>query len=465
MSDDDPLEEADVGFDASSTLEDLAGQISSLVRGGSIDEAITRVTDLHPADVAEVLGALADDDLPAVIDHLEVDRAAAILEELDPDRRRGIAERIAPSKLADILELMPPDEAADFLQGVDAEVRAVIIGRMEREEAFDVAELLHFPEDSAGRRMSQDYFAVGEQMSAHEVIGKLREVPEDVELVYYVYVLGGSEQLKGVVSLRDLIAAPDQTPVGELMQTQIETVSPTDDIESVVDVVRRYNLLAVPVVDELGRLLGIVTVDDVMEAIEQEAGEDVLRFAGSFESDESGLRRTWPAVRRRLPWLAIATMIELGIAFVLLRPLPKPLLVITIAYIPLLVFVGGNTAVQAAARVLVTLVSGKTESWSPWRQASRELEAGLILGALAAGASFPILVALGQGVRFAAVVAPAVGITVVIGAGLGALLPVALHRMRLDPSIASGPLLGSAMDLVSVFVYVRLALTFYGYMV
>lgn len=315
-------------------------------------------------------------------------------------------------------------------------------------------------EHTAGSLMSPGFVAVSEDDTVEEVIEILRAIPEETELIYYVYVLGGSEQLKGIVSLRKLITAPPQTPVGGLMETDLVTVQPAEDRETVADLVRRYDLIALPVTDDFGRMLGIITVDDVLTTIEEEAEEDVARFAGSIEEGDPAPGRAWPAVRRRLPWLAAAMVIELSIAYLLLRPLPTDLLVLTVAYIPLLVFVGGNTAVQAAARVLVRLVSGKTQSWSPWTAARKELEAGVLLAVLAAAIGMPALVLFGRGWEFAAVVSLALAIAVIAGAGIGATLPVALHRMHLDPAIASGPLLGSAMDIVSLSVYLTLATTF-----
>lgn len=445
------------------TAEDLGESLQDLLVDENFESALELLDSVRPADAADLLENLEDDQLATLMTAWSLGAAAAALQELEPTRRAALAERMPHGVLADILDIMPPDEAADFLQEVDPDHRARLLGRMEREEASDVAELLDFPEDSAGRRMSQDFVGVGEEMTADQVIETLRNVPEEVELIYYVYVLGGSEQLKGVVSLRRLITAAPNATVASLMEADIVSARPTDTVEEVVDIVRRYNLLALPITDDFGRMLGIVTVDDVLEAMEEEAEQDVLRFAGSIQEEQRGANRAWPALRRRLPWLGAATIIELALAYLLLKPLEKHLLVTAIAFVPLLVFVGGNTAVQAATRVLVRLGSERTETWSPWVQASKEIKAGAILAALAGGLAFPFLFLLGRGWEFAAVVAPALAITVLLGAAIGAALPIVLQRLRLDPAIASGPLLGSAMDIVSLFVYVTLALTFSKY--
>lgn len=439
--------------------ETLAENLSGLLAEKKTAEALAFLDGLRPADAADLLESLEDESLARLVALWEPAKAAEALHELEPERQAALAERIPSERLADLLDAMPPDDAAGFLEEVDPDRRARILGRMEREEASEVAELLDFPAGSAGRLMSPDFVSVGEDATVEEVIETLRGVPEDIELIYYVYVLGGSEQLKGVVALRRLITADPATRVGNIMETDVMSVRPADDQETCADVIRRYDLIALPVTDDFGRMLGIVTVDDVLEMIEDEAEEDVFRFAGSFE-EQTGLGRAWPTVRRRLPWLAAATIIELAIAYLLLRPLPVPLLVAIVAYIPLLVFVGGNIAVQAAARVLVRLESGRTEAWSPWVQARNEMQAGLVLALLAVVLTLPVLILIGRGWQFALLVSVALAAAVVLGAGIGATLPVVLHRMRLDPAIASGPLLGSAMDIISLSVYLSLATAF-----
>lgn len=444
------------GFDP----EALAARISELIHSGKRDRALAMLGALRPADAADLLESLEDELLSEVVGVWEPVAAAEALGELEPDHQAALAERMAPERLADILDAMPPDDAASFLEEVEPDRRARILGRMERPEAEDVAELLDFPEGSAGRLMSPDFVAVGEEATAQEVIDRLRRASEDAETIYYVYVLGGSNQLKGVVSMRRLIVASPKDSVAEMMETDLITVRPTDASDALADLIGRYNLIAIPVADEFGRMLGIVTVDDVLEEMGEESEQDILRFAGSFEEEEAAGRRAWPALRKRLPWLAAATLIELLIAFFLLRPLPTDLLLVVVAYIPLLVFVGGNTAVQAAARVLVRLQTGQTESWSPWVQTRKEIYAGLVLAVFAAGLSLPILILLGRGWEFSFVVAVALGVAVIAGAGTGAALPVALYRMKLDPAIASGPLLGSAMDIISLSIYLVLATSF-----
>src|SRR5687768_17052940 len=197
-------------------------ELDRLLSAGNNENAIDVLSELHPADAADVLETLDDEEISSLLTVWQPGAAAEVLSEIEAERRFQVAERMAAGILADILDVMAPDEAADFLQWVDPDKRTALIGRMEREEASDVAELLEFPEDSAGRRMSQDFVAVAESLTAEEVIQKLREVPEDVELVYYVYVLGGSEQLKGVVSLRRLITARPTAHVSSLMETDLE---------------------------------------------------------------------------------------------------------------------------------------------------------------------------------------------------------------------------------------------------
>jgi len=441
-------------------VAELGERVHALLEQGDMDQVVLLLESVHPADAADFLESFPDDVSARIIDKWPPEKAAAVLAEMQESKGRDLAIRIPSERFADILDVMPPDEAAGFLENLPPDLRASLVGRMQRDEASDVAELLDFPENTAGRRMSQDFVAVGQDATADQVIEQLRSVPDDIELIYYVYVLGGSEQLRGVVSLRKLIMASGDMKVSELMLTDFVTVSPKDDIEVVADLVRRYNLIAIPVADEFGRMLGIVTVDDLIDTIHDEAEEDILRFAGSFEDADADSVRTWPVVRRRLPWLAAAAFIELILAYFLLRPLPDELLVVTISYVPLLVFVGGNTAVQAAAPVLARLAGGRAEAWSPWRQARRELQAGLVLAGLAAVATVPLVLLLGRGLSFAAVVAPAVALTVVAGAGIGASLPIILQGLKLDPAIASGPLLGSAMDIVSLLIYTSLAVNF-----
>ncbi|MGH9195406.1 MAG: magnesium transporter MgtE N-terminal domain-containing protein, partial [Acidimicrobiia bacterium] len=203
------------------SLEVHAATLGELLESGQTDKALALLGTLRPADAADLLESLDDERLAQVVEIWAPTAAAAAIVELEEHRQASLAERIPAERLADILDAMSPDDAASFLECIDPDRRARLLGRMEREEASEVAELLDYPEGSAGRLMSPDFVAVGEDATAEGVIARLRAVPEDVELVYYVYVLGGSEQLKGVVSLRRLIMAEPNTPVGQLMETDL----------------------------------------------------------------------------------------------------------------------------------------------------------------------------------------------------------------------------------------------------
>ncbi|MGH2811497.1 MAG: magnesium transporter MgtE N-terminal domain-containing protein, partial [Actinomycetota bacterium] len=227
-----------------SRVEALAADLAGSLAGGRTEVAHELLGSLRPADAADLLESLDDDLLARVVALWEPEKAAEALGELEEDRQAALAERMPPESLADLLDAMPPDVAARFLEEVDRDRRVRILGRMEREEASELAELLEYPEDSAGRLMSPDFVAVGEDATAQQVIERMRSIPEDVELIYYVYVLGGSEQLKGIVSLRRLITVGPSTPVGDVMETDLVTIRPEEDQEAAADLVRRYHLLA-----------------------------------------------------------------------------------------------------------------------------------------------------------------------------------------------------------------------------
>jgi CBS domain-containing protein len=225
------------------------------------------LAELHPADLASIIDQLAPRDRAGILAALDDEAAADAIEEMEPDTQVEVLEDLEPERAADILEEMSPDDAADLVADLSDEARAEILALMERDEAEEVRELLGYPEDSAGGIMTTEFVAVPAGLTTEQTIDRLRELEPDAETIYYVYVTDEDGRLVGVLSLRDLIVAPPTTPLTEVMIKEPVAVGVLADQDEVAQVVARYNLLAVPVVDDEGRLAGIVTVDDAMDAV------------------------------------------------------------------------------------------------------------------------------------------------------------------------------------------------------
>ena len=225
------------------------------------------LTELHPADLATIIDQLAPRDRAGILAALDDEAVADAMEEMEPDTQVEVLEDLAPERAADILEEMSPDDAADLVADLDQATRDQILAHMEREEMEEVQELLSYPEDSAGGIMTTEYIALEEHLTAAEAIDRLRELEPDAETVYYIYVTDADDRLTGVLSLRDLIVAPPDRQIREVMIRQPVVVEARADQHEVAEIVAHYNLLAVPVVDDEGRMIGIVTVDDAIDTV------------------------------------------------------------------------------------------------------------------------------------------------------------------------------------------------------
>ena len=226
-----------------------------------------RIAELHPADLAEILTDLSRAESGRLLESLDVKILADTLEEVEPDFQASLIESLADEKVADVLEEMAPDEAADLLAELPEQRSQELLGLMEDDEAEDVRRLLTYEEDTAGGIMTTEFVAIHPHLTAEQAIATLREIGRDAETIYYVYVTEDGQRLIGVFSLRQLVLAPPETPIAELMERRLVTVGPRDAQEDVARVVAKYNLLAVPVVDDKGRMLGIVTADDALDKI------------------------------------------------------------------------------------------------------------------------------------------------------------------------------------------------------
>jgi len=410
-----------------------------------------RLRDLPPPDIADIIAQLHPADRGEVLRHIDDETLADALPHLEDEVQAEVILAMPEERASDILEILPPDEAADVL-GEMPEARAErILHLMEPDEAEDVRELLQYDEDTAGGRMTTEYLALMEGQTAGQALAQLHAMAPDAETIYYVYVIDDAGRLHGVLSLRDLITAADDTPLAELTNRNVISVDVHDDQETVARELNRYHLLAVPVTDDAGMLLGIVTVDDVLDVMHEESRQDISRLAGSIEESDV-LATPWEQTVLRLPWLLGAAVAGLLMAiFITLRltAVPAPELTPLVALLPLLLLVAVQIGGQSAAATQVGLSEGATLGEILLRHLRFQWPIGLALGFLAA----VIGGALSAGITGHAIVLPVAGIlwlVLTVDMLVGSLLPLALHRLRWDPVFVSRPALAVLALLLGV---------------
>jgi magnesium transporter len=446
---------------------ELAADIAHLLEAGERQRITALLTDLHPTDLAEVL-----EELPAghrrqilglfdvefvanVLQEMEYAEAARVLRDLDGERASAVLDEMSTDDLADLLGELPESEAGRLLS------------LMESDEAEDVQELLEYGEETAGGIMAKDFIALDRRLTAAEATERVRAQAEEAETAYYTYVVNERGGLVGVVSLRELIIAPATARLEDIMETNVISVSPDTDQEEVARLVARYDLLAIPVVDANNRLLGIVTVDDIIDVIEEEATEDIYRMAGTGADEEEELAASpWVKARRRLPWLGVLLVGNFLSANVIQGFTSTLERIVALAYfIPVLMDMGGNVGTQSFAVVVRGLSTGEIDTRRLLRTVLREAEVGVLVGAIF-GTAIALIASLWQGSpMLGLVVGLAMGITLITAAMVGTFVPLVFDRVGVDIAVASGPFITTVIDVTGLMIYFWLATTLMRHLV
>ena len=444
-------------------IDSVLARVRAALEDGNVDEAITALSTLHPADRAEAFSDLPQGDQDEILPRLDSQAAADLLEELEDEEAAEAAAQMSTETLADVLDQMEPDEAADILGDLPRERAEDAMRQMEDSE--DVRALLAYPDDTAGGLMTSDFYALRRQMTTQDAIDFLRAQHPDEAMPYYLYVVDRDERLIGIVGLRDLIVSSPTASLEAIMKPDVISVPVTTDQEEVANVMQHYDLLALPVVDLNGRLAGIVQYDDIVDVIEEEATEDIYRLANVSDGDLQVWSPVAYAVRRRLPWLVL----NLGTAFLAagVISLFEP----TIAKVALLaVFqsivagAGGNSGTQTLAIMVRGLALGEIEFKDARKAAMRELGIGVLHGLV-----IGVLVGLGAWLwRGIPVLGLVIGLAMLgnlVVAGLaGTMVPLTLRALKLDPALASSVVVTAITDIVGFGLFLGLATLFLPYL-
>lgn len=442
----------------------LIDSIKRLLRRNATTHLRKIVNKTHAADLSAVFRTLSLSNQHELLDMIEdVKQKGDLFSELDEDTFLVLHESMELNALVEILEHMPTDDVADLLGRLPDEKSNAILERMKKEGSEEIEGLLHYGDDTAGGIMVPEFIALKEDTTAREAIESLQKEHLDVEMPFYLYAVDEYGKLVGVSSLRQLVVVPPETPLKDFMTTDVFSVLTSMDQEEVAKIVARYDILAVPVVNEINQIVGIVTVDDVIDIFREEATEDILKMAGvggeEFVETQSVMRST----RIRLPWL-FASCIGGIIAFFIIGHFEGSLkkLVYLAAFIPVILGMGGNIGTQTSTIVVRGLATGRLNIRDAWSVVLKELAIGFILGMV-----YGFLVGLVAQLRYSTFqVAISVGFAVIssmtVAALVGSLVPMGFARINIDPAVATGPFVTTAIDIVSIYFYFQIATIFLG---
>ncbi len=428
------------------------------------DEATARkeLAELHPADIAELYKDLDLDEAEYLYKLLDEETAADVLMELDEDDRLKLIEHMPAAEIAKQIDHLDTDDAVDLIQQLDEDERDEILSHIDDvEQAGDIIDLLKYDEDTAGGLMGTEMIVVNENWSMPECIKQMRLQAEDMDEIYNVYVVGNDDKLKGVLPLKELITHPSVSKIKHVMESDPVSVKADTPIDEVALDFEKYDLVAMPVVDSIGRLLGRITVDDVMDKV-REASERDFQLASGISSDVDTDDSVFAQTKARIPWLLIGICSGI-LASIILGGFENQLHAVTALalFIPIIGGTGGNVGVQASAIVVQSLANGTLELKEFAHQIGKEVLVGLLNATIISLVMFGYnLIFLPGNMAVTLSVAVSLFVVVMFATILGSVVPLTLEKLHINPALATGPFIQISNDIVGLLIYVWVATGF-----
>lgn len=438
-------------------IAEALAHLRSLLEANDLDGAIALIESLRPPDQADIFSELPTAQQQKLLSQMEIEDVADIMEKMEEVEAAELARRLDVSTLAHILDEMQPDEAADLLGDLLPDRVTAALAQMAEPE--EVQPLLLHPDETAGGLMTSEFLALRPRMTAAQAIEAIRSWAPETETAYYLFVVDREGKLCGVVSLRQLIVADPFSLVGDIMDPDVISVRADADQEECARLMSRYDLLALPVVDEGNHLLGVITVDDLVEVLEEETTEDFQRLGGAEPLDRPYLDSSVLSVAwKRIGWLALL-FVTGTLTGSVLRHFQRELdaMVALAFFVPLLIGTGGNAGSQTTSIIIRALAVGEISFGDALRILWHELRTGIILGMMMAIITFARALTWGTGTTLALAVAISIWAIVIWANGLGSLLPLLAARAGVDPTIVSGPVMSTLVDATGLFIYFTIA--------
>jgi len=438
----------------------LIDEVKTLVELEKLDTLKKLIAEMRPADVADLIEHLAANERIAIFQLLEPEGAGDVLVEIEPPVQERILRDLDNQAISDIVAELDSDDAADLVGDLPAERAKEVIDSVDDHVSEELEKLLPFPDDTAGGLMALEFLAVKADVTVGDAIKTIREKGREIENLYYIWVTDDFQRLVGVISLKDLVLESESQKVSKIMNPDVISVEVNTDQEEVANIVRRYDLVSIPVVDSQFRLVGRITHDDIIDVIEEEIDEDMSLIAGVIDqeiTEESTLKIS----RARLPWLIAALLGGVFAAAVINQFEASIKTMISLSFFfPVVMAMGGNTGTQASSIVVRGLATGDIGLLNVGKRLWMELRVALINGIICGGI-LGLIVGFWVGdYRLGLIVNTALFLIIIISGIIGTAVPLALERFNVDPALAAGPFVTTSNDILSLLIYLGLATFF-----
>ena len=448
-------------------------ELMELLDAHRMKELQLRLEDMNEFDVAEFLTEIGDNRMPMVFRLLSKETAADAFANFDAPEQEQIINSITDSELSAIVEELYVDDAVDMMEELPANVVKRVMRTATPETRNLINQYLNYPENSAGSIMTAEFVDLKKYMNVRESIARIRRIGEDKETIYTCFVTSADRKLEGVLSVKDLLLSDDETVIEDLMDKNIVFCMTHDDQEEAAEKISDYDLMALPVVDKEGRLVGIVTVDDVIDVMEAEATEDFELMAAMTPSDKpysrTGAAEMW---KRRVPWLMFL-MLSATFTSMIINSFEDALAAqaVLISFIPMLMGTGGNSGAQAATAVIRSLSLGDTEPEDVLRVVWKEWRVAILCGLTLAAVNFVKMLLVDRmlmhhpevTVTVAATVSLSIVMIIMFAKVVGSILPIAAEKIGVDPAVMANPLISTITDAVSLLIYFEIAKLILGF--
>ncbi|WP_440894924.1 magnesium transporter [Amphibacillus sp. Q70] len=443
--------------------------INDAIEEALLNEEISRFRveflKIHPYDQSEFFEAQNEEIRHLIYSYLSPAEMANVIEHVEGEKSSDFIVEMNPTYAAQILAELATDDAVDILNDLDKNKVASYLTIMPKDAAAEIKALLHYEEKTAGSIMTTEFVVVTTDMTVKEAMRHLRKEASEAETIYYIYVIDHDQHLVGVISLRELIIAEGSHTINEIVNEHVVSVAVGDDQEDIAQMMRDYDFLALPVIDFQNHLLGIITVDDIMDVMEEEASDDYSKLAGVDVADSAD-QNPFIAAKKRLPWLIILLFLGLFTASIIARfEATLEQVALLAIFIPLIAGMAGNTGTQSLAVAVRGIATGEFQKQGLLKTIIRESITGLITG-VTCGLAIWLIIFVWQGTLFLGfLVGLSIAATLLVATISGALVPLLMHHFNIDPAVASGPFITTINDIISITIYFGMATMFMQFLI